>query len=136
MSRRSWTSILYVLILIQNVLSFSAPSNNLNEIVKGSPDVHHDTTYKGQNSSNDHFNRRDILTRSLSAIVTTSIAFIPNASNAAVLQSGSCASGEGEACDQLADGNEFIRSLQKKSAENREKNEQVSSFTSIFINNF
>lgn len=36
-----------------------------------------------------------------------------------------CASGVGDACDELSEGNELIRSLQEKSAANREKNMRV-----------
>ena len=39
---------------------------------------------------------------------------------------GKCANGEGEGCDSLADNNELIRSLQTKSAQNRESNQRVS----------
>ena len=34
-----------------------------------------------------------------------------------------CVSGEGDGCAALADGNELILKLQKKSRDNREKNE-------------
>ena len=43
---------------------------------------------------------------------------------------GKCANGEGEGCDSLADNNELIRSLQKKSAANRESNQRVCRCTS------
>lgn len=36
-----------------------------------------------------------------------------------------CASGVGEGCAALSEGNDFIRSLQEKSAANRERNEKV-----------
>lgn len=36
-----------------------------------------------------------------------------------------CASGVGEGCADLSEGNDLIRSLQEKSAANREKNERV-----------
>lgn len=68
--------------------------------------------------------RREIFSRSLNKILVTSVALSPLTANAAVLQSGPCASGEGEACANLAEGNEFILSLQKKSSLNREKNER------------
>jgi len=48
--------------------------------------------------------------------------------NADVIRSpGKCANGEGEGCDSLAEDNELIRSLQKKSSENREANQRVGS---------
>ena len=45
--------------------------------------------------------------------------------NADVIRSAGCANGEGDACADLAEGNEFIQSLQKKSAENKEANQRV-----------
>jgi hypothetical protein len=39
-----------------------------------------------------------------------------------------CASGVGEGCADLSEGNDLIRSLQEKSAANREKNERVRAF--------
>lgn len=48
-------------------------------------------------------------------------AFISGENGAnAVISSKYCASGKGEGCNDLADGNEFIRSLQEKSAANAE----------------
>ena len=57
--------------------------------------------------------------------LTIGIALCTDAADAAVLQSEPCTSGEGSSCDDLAGGNEFIKTLQKKSAENRAKNEKV-----------
>jgi len=52
---------------------------------------------------------------------TISVALaVPVSADAAVLQSGPCVSGEGEACASLAGENEFIKALQQKSAEKRE----------------
>jgi hypothetical protein len=51
-------------------------------------------------------------------------AYASNA-NADVLRSAGCANGEGEACADLAEGNEFIQKLQKKSAQNKEANQRV-----------
>lgn len=48
-----------------------------------------------------------------------------NAANAEVIRSGGCVYGEGDACDALAEGNEFIQRLQKKSSENKEANKRV-----------
>ena len=44
----------------------------------------------------------------------------------AVISSKSCASGIGEGCDDLSEGNEFIRSLQQKSAANADAYARVS----------
>ena len=44
---------------------------------------------------------------------------------AAVISSKYCAAGVGEGCEELASGNNFIKSLQEKSAANREQNERV-----------
>ena len=38
---------------------------------------------------------------------------------------GTCASGEGDGCDSLAEENDFIKRLQKQSSEHREANERV-----------
>ena len=46
----------------------------------------------------------------------------------AVLSSKYCASGTGEGCADLSEGNELIRRLQEKSAANRERNERVRSW--------
>ena len=75
--------------------------------------------------------RRSILQQALtvatSAIsITAATASTANPAYADVIRSpGKCANGEGEGCDSLADNNELIRSLQKKSAENRESNQRV-----------
>jgi hypothetical protein len=75
--------------------------------------------------------RRSILQQALtvatSAIsITAATASTANPAYADVIRSpGKCANGEGEGCDSLAEDNELIRSLQKKSAENRESNQRV-----------
>ena len=65
----------------------------------------------------------------LVATAATNLAFLStsyaSSANAAVLRSAGCVYGEGEACADLAEGNEFILSLQKKSAENKEANQRV-----------
>ena len=71
--------------------------------------------------------RRDILHRTASlgflTIISTAAA---DPANADVIRSpGKCANGEGEGCDSLAEDNELIQSLQKKSSENREANQRV-----------
>eukprot|EP00977_Amphora_coffeiformis_P008579 scaffold1943_cov160-Amphora_coffeaeformis.AAC.6 len=43
----------------------------------------------------------------------------------AVISSQYCASGVGEGCADLSEGNDLIRSLQEKSAANRERNEKA-----------
>merc|ERR1712129_100504 len=43
-----------------------------------------------------------------------------SAKAAVIQQIGTCVSGEGSVCEDLSEGNEFIQSLQQKSAENRE----------------
>jgi len=59
----------------------------------------------------------------LGGLVASSVFFWKetcDSANAEILQVGSCASGEGEGCADLSEGNEFIRSLQQKSAVKRE----------------
>ena len=85
-------------------------------------------------NNNDSINnplhsRRNIL------VWASNLAFLSScapSANAAVLRSAGCANGEGEACADLADGNEFIQNLQKKSAENKEANQRVS-LISLFV---
>jgi len=73
----------------------------------------------------DQSTRRDIIKRlGITIGITTSIS---SPANADVIRApGRCANGEGVGCDSLAGDNEFIQALQKKSSENREKNERVS----------
>ena len=66
-------------------------------------------------------NRRALLRDVTAAVAAVQVA--PPAQ--AVLSSKYCASGMGEGCGDLAEGNEFIRALQEKSAANRERNEKV-----------
>lgn len=78
--------------------------------------------------------RRQFLTSSssslfgLSSISVFSLFPLVENSNGAVLQSPGCASGLGDngACEDLAEGNEYIRKLQQKSLENKEKYQKVS----------
>lgn len=68
--------------------------------------------------------RRDIL-QSIS--LSSTILISSSTASASVIRSpGKCANGEGEGCDSLAEDNELIKSLQKKSSENREANQKVS----------
>ena len=74
-------------------------------------------------------NRRDVLrcvaTGCLASLATATTAAIAPA-NADVLRSpGPCANGEGGGCDALSDDNEYIKSLQSKSRDNREANQRV-----------
>ena len=71
--------------------------------------------------------RRNILLNlssnvALLSVVCTSSTTVANAD---VIRSAGCANGEGDACADLAEGNEFIQSLQKKSAQNKEANQRV-----------
>ena len=63
---------------------------------------------------------RRSLVRNVSFLATASCLAPPQAN--AVLSSGFCAQGMGEGCEDRAEGNEFIKSLQEKSAANREAN--------------
>ncbi len=88
------------------------------------------TNTNDSNASNTDNNplqsRRNML---VATAATTNLAFLSSpfasSANAAVLRSAGCVYGEGEACADLAEGNEFILSLQKKSAENKEANQRV-----------
>ena len=63
--------------------------------------------------------RRDGLRRL--AFITISITCaISSSANAEILQVGPCAGGSGQGCSDLSEGNNFIRSLQEKSAEKRD----------------
>jgi hypothetical protein len=69
----------------------------------------------------------------LSAALVTLTTFTSSA-QAAVIGAGRCANGEGDGCDSLAEGNAYIQSLQKKSLENKEENQRVSSrFEALFL---
>mmetsp|Transcript_1912 Transcript_1912/g.4161 ORF Transcript_1912/g.4161 Transcript_1912/m.4161 type:complete len:141 (+) Transcript_1912:123-545(+) len=91
----------------------------------------------GSNESQTHQNNivaEDISRREFFKYTAASIGVVagilnPLSANADIVRSpGKCANGEGEGCDSLAGGNEFIRSLQKKSSENREANQRVRVF--------
>jgi len=53
----------------------------------------------------------------------------------AVLSSGFCAQGVGEGCEDRSEGNEFIKSLQEKSAANREANTKEA-LNAFYIKNY
>ena len=78
--------------------------------------------------------RRDIL-QSISLSSTILISSSTTPASASVIRSpGKCANGEGEGCDSLAEDNELIKSLQKKSSENREANQKVSDISRCLDN--
>ena len=59
------------------------------------------------------------------AASSTSVLLLPGQPSNAVISSKYCAYGTGEGCDDLAEGNEYIRQLQAKSAANKEANISV-----------
>ena len=71
----------------------------------------------------DQSTRRDIIKH---LGITIGITSISSPANADIISGARCANGQGDGCDSLAEDNEFIQALQKKSSENREKNERVS----------
>jgi len=77
-------------------------------------------------TASEPYNRREILRTAGLGLLTLSTISTADPANADVIRSpGKCANGEGDGCDSLADDNELIRSLQKKSSENREANQRV-----------
>lgn len=66
--------------------------------------------------------RRRFLRRVVPLVIGTSsiISSSCSSSRAEVLQVGQCSGGLGEGCVNLSEGNDFIRSLQEKSAQNRD----------------
>jgi hypothetical protein len=95
-------------------------------------------------ANNSGKSRRDLLAHMIvswsSSTVSIAVAagMMPaNADDAttttAVLSSKYCASGVGEGCNDLSEGNDLIRSLQEKSAMNREKYARVRHKTSQCI---
>eukprot|EP00546_Thalassionema_frauenfeldii_P014344 CAMPEP_0178917310 /NCGR_PEP_ID=MMETSP0786-20121207/13174_1 /TAXON_ID=186022 /ORGANISM="Thalassionema frauenfeldii, Strain CCMP 1798" /LENGTH=191 /DNA_ID=CAMNT_0020590843 /DNA_START=57 /DNA_END=632 /DNA_ORIENTATION=- len=62
--------------------------------------------------------RREFLNKMSATTMISSLLFSRSA-EAGVIQSEQCTMGEGTGCEDLAGGNEYIRSLQKKSAENK-----------------
>lgn len=83
-----------------------------------------------QNESSLQY-RRDFISRLTRVAVTAAVAGGTAAKPAlaaptAVLSSQYCASGVGAGCEELSEGNELIKSLQAKSAANRESNAKVS----------
>ena len=70
--------------------------------------------------------RRELLRRVVSSIGGLCIVANHEVAKADVLRSDQCANGEGDGCDGLAEGNEFIKSLQIRSSANKEANQRVS----------
>jgi hypothetical protein len=68
----------------------------------------------------------------LQSAATAAAAFVAASEPAnAILSAKYCAAGVGEGCEDRSEGNDFIKALQEKSAENREANLRVSFFKSI-----
>ena len=84
------------------------------------------TAKRVENVSNNN-DRRSFFTKAIaSSFVSIVVTSLPKRTNAEVIQaSGTCVSGQGDVCKDLAEGNELIEALQKRSAENREKYRQV-----------
>ncbi|KAK1741048.1 hypothetical protein QTG54_008300 [Skeletonema marinoi] len=90
----------------------ATPTNNNND----SDDV--------SNTNNNPLHSRRNMLLGLSATNLAFLSSYASSANADVLRSAGCANGEGEACADLAEGNEFIQNLQKKSAQNKEANQR------------
>jgi hypothetical protein len=69
-------------------------------------------------------NRREYLTGLVAATTAAFTTASAQPANA-VLGAGACASGVGEGCGDRSGGNDYIRSLQEKSAVNKDKYERV-----------
>lgn len=76
-----------------------------------------------QPNNNAQVNRRNFF--SFVAASTAANVLIPEQPANAVISAKYCAYGSGEGCEDLAEGNAFIRQLQAKSVANKEKNESV-----------
>mmetsp|Transcript_3945 Transcript_3945/g.5199 ORF Transcript_3945/g.5199 Transcript_3945/m.5199 type:complete len:174 (-) Transcript_3945:81-602(-) len=74
-------------------------------------------------SSSGNGTRRSFLSKSLVA-ATIIIAQQEPQPAQAVVGAAPCASGVGAGCDDLSEGNDFIRELQEKSAVNKDRNEK------------
>jgi hypothetical protein len=76
------------------------------------------------NNNAQSIGRRKVLQQAFCGVsAATLLDFNPRESQA-VISSKPCAMGVGEGCDDLAGGNEFIRSLQEKSASNKDAIQQ------------
>ena len=67
--------------------------------------------------------RRSLLKKSLVGI--TAGIFVAPKPGHGVINNKVCVAGVGDGCDDLAEGNEFVKELQRRSAENREANLKV-----------
>jgi hypothetical protein len=76
---------------------------------------------RAYNNRNVVVNRRDWIAQGVAGGFAGAAAVIATPEQAnAVISSKLCAYGEGEGCDDLAEGNEYIKQLQAKSAANKE----------------
>jgi hypothetical protein len=76
-------------------------------------------------NSNAALSRRDLMQGLVVAAgAAASVVAAPKEANA-VISSKFCAYGTGDGCEDLAEGNEYIRQLQERSAENKEAIQQV-----------
>lgn len=80
------------------------------------------------------FQRRSLLRHVLPFVAGTSfvISSFTTTSEAEILQVGQCSGGIGEGCVDFSEGNDYIRSLQEKSAKNREMYAKVCLSTIFF----
>ena len=77
---------------------------------------------------NENQSRGKFFQTFLKSSIATTATIYPSITNAAVsdkpegkiLKAGGCAYGTGSGCDDLSEGNEFIKELQRKSAQNKE----------------
>jgi len=66
-------------------------------------------------------------------VIVSGASLFPPSDAQAVISKQLCASGQGEGCNDLAEGNEFIKSLQQKSAENAEVYARVRRSSVVFF---
>ncbi|CAJ1949815.1 unnamed protein product [Cylindrotheca closterium] len=86
-----------------------------------------------QQPNNAQLNRRNFF--AFAAASAAANILIPEQPANAVLSAKYCAYGSGDGCDDLAEGNDFIRQLQAKSAANKEKNESDALY-SFYMKNY
>lgn len=92
-----------------------------------------------QPSSNSYGNtvgRRDCVNGLVGAAAGICLGFLPPQKAQAVISKEICASGQGSGCDDLAEGNEYIKSLQQKSASNADMYARVRAHTQSIINDW
>ena len=78
------------------------------------------------------WNRREAIQQTQAAVLSL-LSTAPLVANA--IPSPYCANGEGSDCDRLAEGNEYIKSLQQRSIENKEAN-QRESLNAFYMKNY